>query len=163
MEFYNEEKYSNLEQTQMVKYISEVLKHNNKILSELRIKLNGMSLSPEQKEASLALQSIANLYFQFEQNDLNENLVEMVFRIYLSDDLIPIPVLKDFLYYVDGVYMGIEKEYTIKEMLIVMYKDFYKKYDEANDPEVIKDFLNNIEKSIIQIKSMEYMKDNEVN
>jgi hypothetical protein len=163
MEFYKEDKYNNIEQTQIVKYIAEVFKHNNKILSELRIKLNGMELSREQKEASLALQSIANIYFQFEQNDLNENLVEMVFRIYLSNDLIPIPILKDFLYYADGVYMGIEKEYAIKEMLIVMYKDFYKKYDEVNNPEVIKDFLNNIEKSIIQIKSMEYMKENEAN
>jgi len=157
MEFYTEDKYNNEPDTQMLKYIKEVFKHNNKVLTELDIKLKSMNMTSEQRVASLSLQSLANMFFQFEQNDLNENLVEMVFRVYLSDNFIPIPVLKGFLYYSDNIYVGIEKEYAIKEMLIVMYKDFYKKYDETNDSEIIKDFLDGIEKSIIQIKAMSYI------
>jgi len=153
MPLFNKEKFSEYENTRFKSYLEEVFSVvETEILNDLKQKCEKDGLTEEETNRELSLQVLATLFFQFEEQDVPKELIELGLAAYLSYERNPFEVMKNYFFIHNGERVNGEKEVLLLKRLYEHYETFYEKYDETNDSNVINNIMGSLNQAVISIK-----------
>jgi hypothetical protein len=155
MNFYNAEEFRKLEDTRMKIYLDKIFTVlDDTILPDLNEKAIEKKLDNDLINRELSLQILATCFFQFEEQDVPEQMIAISFHSYFSYEKTPFNNLKEYLFLDENKNrINGEKEHSILNLIFQFYTLFYKEFDKTNEPTVINNVLAHFDNNLEKVKT----------